>query len=231
MRRFYFCALFTDVINHYVNTSIIKQAINKKLISVETINFRDFSTNNYHQVDDYQYGGSAGMVLMIEPVVKALASIDQTNRYIILLSPRGQTLTQQKAIELANMDKDLVFLCGHYEGFDERINSYVDEYLSIGDYVLTSGELAGLVCLDAIVRLIPNVINPVSLASESFNDYLLDHPVYTKPAVFNSQTVPEILLSGHHAKIAQYRLNERIRLTKKYRPDLYQLYLKSQEKK
>ncbi|MDQ0514189.1 tRNA (guanine37-N1)-methyltransferase [Mycoplasmoides fastidiosum] len=227
MKRFYFCTLFPEIIQNYASTSIIKQAQYKELIAVHTLDFRDFTNGNYRQVDDYQYGGGAGMVLMPEPIAKTLQAIPSTNQHVILLSPRGQRFDQKKAIELAQLNKDLVFLCGHYEGFDERINHYVNEYLSVGDFVLTSGGLAGLICLDAIVRLIPSVINSDSLVSESFNDYLLDHPVYTKPQIFENQAVPDILLSGHHANIATYRLNERIRLTQKYRPDLYELYLKN----
>lgn len=124
----------------------------------------------------------------------------------------------------------MIILCGHYEGFDERINNYVDRYISIGDYVLTSGTLASLVVLDSIIRLIPGVINENSLISESFNDHLLDHPVYTRPKVFNGQSVPEVLLSGHHQKITEFRLQERIRITKKYRPDLYQKYLNKKQR-
>lgn len=226
MKKFFVCTIFPSIINNYIQHSIPKIAQQKKLVEINTIDVRLYASNKYKQVDDYQYGGGAGMVLMVEPFVHAIKNINSQNKYIILLSPRGNKLDQKKLIQLINLNKDLVFLCGHYEGIDERINNWVDEYLSIGDYVLSSGELAALVILDGLIRIIPGVINVESLTSESFNNFLLDYPVYTKPRIIETYAVPEILFSGHHANIAAFRLKQKIALTKKFRPDLYKQYLK-----
>lgn len=232
MRHFYFVTLFPEAIHYYTNCSILKQAQLHGYVQIHVIDLRQFATNQYGQVDDYQYGGGAGMVLMIEPVYACLQQLDYQTKHVILLTPRGEVWTQNQAHTYANHDdRDIIFLCGHYEGFDERIYQYVDASYSIGDYVLTSGELASLVLADSIIRLLPGVINPNSLVSESFNDDLLDHPVYTKPQVFGNHAVPEVLLSGHHAKIAQYRHQMRLSLTQKYRPDLYAKYLQNQSQK
>lgn len=230
IKKFTFLTLFPENISQYLNTSVIAKIFNKKLFEYQIIDIRKYTTNQSNHVDDYQYGGQAGMVIKPEPVYLALKENNLLNEHIILLSPRGKTWKQAQAQNYAcNSIEHFVFLCGHYEGFDERINQFVSEYISVGDYVLTSGELSALVVFDAIVRLIPGAINNQSLVNESFNNYLLDHPVYTRPFVFLKQSVPEILRSGHHKKILEYQLNERIRLTKKYRPDLYQLYLKNKK--
>lgn len=231
MLKFWVVGLFSDTIVHYLNQSIMKQAVNKKLVEVVPVDLRQYANNSYRQVDDYQYGGGSGMVLMVEPVEAALKALNYQKKQVWLLSPRGDLWNQELAQGFSQInDLEVIILCGHYEGFDERINNYVDRYISIGDYVLTSGTLASLVVLDSIIRLIPGVINQNSLISESFNDHLLDHPVYTRPKVFNGQSVPEVLLSGHHQKITEFRLQERIRITKKYRPDLYQKYLNKKQR-
>lgn len=217
--------LFDNICLEFINSSIIKKAIENQKIEIEVINFRNYSKAKNKQVDDYQYGGGPGMVLQLEPIVAAINDVKTSNTKTILTSPSGIKFDQAKAIEWANKKNDLILIAGHYEGFDARIKNFIDEEVSIGDYVLTGGELPVLVILDAIVRLLPGVINEESLTSESFNDYLLDYPVYTKPVDFNGYKVPEVLLSGNHQKISEYRLEQRISLTKINRPDLYQKFL------
>ena len=218
--RFDILTLFPKVIESYINESIIKRAINNKLIEVNIINIRDFTLLKNGQVDDTPYGGGSGMVLMCEPVVRAIESVKKENSKIYLLSPQGKTFSDNLANELINDTKHLILVCGHYEGFDERIKNFVDGEISIGDYVLTGGELPSLVILDTISRFVPGVIDSESFENDSFKDNLLDYPVYTKPREFRGYKVPEVLLSGDHKKINEYRESERIRVTKEKRPDL-----------
>ncbi len=216
--------LFKDVCESYINSSIIKRAINKNLIEIEIIDIRKFSENKHNKVDDYAFGGSPGIVMKLEPIVNAINSIKQTNSKIILTSPSGEQLTQSKLLNLSK-EQHLIIIAGHYEGVDARISNFINETISIGDYVLTGGELAALIIADGVSRLVPNVINKESLANESFNQYLLDFPVYTRPADYKGLKVPEILLSGNHEKIKEYQREEQIRITKVKRPDLYQKFL------
>ncbi len=211
--------LFPDIISSYLKESIIKRAIEKGLVEINIINIRDFSPFKSGQVDDTPYGGGSGMVLMCEPVFKAIDSVKTDNSKVIMMTPTGEKYNQSKAIDLTH-EKHIILLCGHYEGFDERIKTKVDMEISIGDYVLTGGELASLVITDSVVRLLEGVITETSLDSESFTDGLLDYPVYTKPRVYEGLEVPEVLLSGNHKKIDEYRMNERIRITKEKRPDI-----------
>ena len=220
--------LFKDVFQDYLQSSIMKRAIQKGQLEIQLVDFREYSTLHNKQVDDYQYGGGPGMVLMLEPIVTAIRQ-HGADAYKILLTPSGQTLNQGVVKNLAHQYSHIMLICGHYEGFDERLKHYVDACISIGDYVLTGGELPALVMIDAITRLVDNVINQASLASESFEDYLLDHPVYTKPVDFEGHQVPDVLLSGNHQKIAHYRHEQRIAQTKVNRPDLYQKYLQQQK--
>ena len=215
--------LFENYFDNFLNTSIIKRAIEKQFVSIEVINFRKYSKLKHFKVDDTAYGGGAGMVLMLQPIIDCLNEIKKANSLCILLSPCGKQFNQEIAYDLSKYDH-LIFICGHYEGIDERILNYIDIQLSIGDFILTGGEPACLVMMDAIIRLIPNVINKQSLATESFNNYLLDYPVYTKPENFNGYQVPKVLLSGNHNEINNYRNLERINKTKKYRKDLYIKY-------
>ena len=208
--------LFPNMFDGFLNESIIKRAREKGLVEINIINIRDFTPYKNGQVDDYGYGGGAGMVLMCEPVYNAINSVKDNNSKIILTSPRGKTFNQQKAIELKN-ESHLIIICGHYEGFDERILNFVDEEISIGDFVLTGGEIPSMAMVDSITRLIDGVISKESLDSESFDDGLLDYPVYTKPREFMGLEVPEVLLSGNHKKINEYRQSERERLTNKYK--------------
>lgn len=211
--------LFPDMFQGFKTESIIKRAIDKKLVKINIHNFRDYSLYKNNQVDDYPIGGGGGMVLMCEPIFRAIEELRQENTTVIMLTPGGKVFNQKLARELSSLEH-IILLCGHYEGFDERIKTIVDMELSIGDYVLTGGELASQVVSDAVIRLIPGVISDKSLDSESFDDNLLDYPNYTKPLDFRGMKVPDILLSGHHANIDKYRYEEKIRLTKENRSDL-----------
>lgn len=211
--------LFPSMFEGFINESIIKRAIDKEKVQINIHNIRDYSPFSNRQVDDYQFGGGSGMVLMCEPIFNAIEAIKKEDSIVIMLTPSGKVYKQNEAIKLKEY-KHLILLCGHYEGFDERIKTIVDMEYSIGDYVLTGGELPAMVITDSIVRLIDGVITDGSLESESFTDNLLDYPVYTRPAVFRGMKVPEILLSGHHENINKYRLEERKRVTKEKRNDL-----------
>ena len=211
--------LFPEMFTGFVNESIIKRAIEKDKVTINVHNIRDYSPFKNKQVDDYAFGGGCGMVLMCEPIFNAIESLRKEDSLVIMMSPTGNTFTQKEAVRLKEYNH-IIFLCGHYEGFDERIKSIVDLELSIGDYVLTGGELPAMVITDSIVRLIDGVITDGSLVSESFTDSLLDYPVYTRPAEFRGMRVPDVLLSGHHENIDKYRKEERIRVTREKRNDL-----------
>ena len=205
--------LFPSMFDGFINESIIKRAIDKKLVSINIHNIRDYSPFKNKQVDDYPYGGGAGMVLMCEPIFNAIESLKKKDTKVIMMTPSGKTFKQNIAYELSK-EKHIIILCGHYEGFDERIKSIIDLEISIGDYVLTGGEIPAMAVTDTITRLIPGVINDESLVSESFNDEYLDYPQYTRPASFRGMDVPEVLLSGHHENIKKYREEQRRELTK-----------------
>ena len=211
--------LFPEMFEGFINTSIIKRAIQKKQIEINLINFRDYSPLNNKQVDDTPYGGGAGMILRCEPIFECLDKIDTKDAHIILLSPEGIKYNQSVAKKLTNYNH-LIIICGHYEGFDERIKTRVDEVISIGDYILTGGEIPAMAITDSITRLLPGVISNLSLEEESFNNNMLDYPTYTKPQEYRGLKVPEILLSGDHKKIALYREQEKLKKTKELRPDL-----------
>lgn len=213
--------LFPNFFNGILNESIIKRAIENKQLEINIINFREYSPLSNKQVDDTPYGGGAGMLLRCEPIFLALDTIKEKDSHIILLSPEGSTYNQKKALELKKY-KHIIIICGHYEGFDERIKSQVDEIISIGDYILTGGEIAAMAITDSIIRLIPGVINENSLLTESFNNNLLDYPQYTKPAEYRGLKVPDILLSGNHELINEFRKKEQIKKTKELRPDLWE---------
>ncbi|NQZ29176.1 MAG: tRNA (guanosine(37)-N1)-methyltransferase TrmD [Mycoplasmatales bacterium] len=211
-----FITLFPKYYEPFQSESIIKRAIDKKLVEVNVIDFRKFSIGKHNKVDDIVYGGGQGMLLMVEPIDKAL---ETTKGRRILLSPQGNKFTQEKALELSKLD-EVTFVAGHYEGFDERVRSLVDEELSIGDYVLTGGELPSMVMADSIIRLIPGVIREASHVNDSFQDNLLDHPQYTRPRVYKGMEVPEVLLNGNHAKIEKWRKEKQMEKTLRVRPDL-----------
>ena len=211
--------LFPEMFEGFINASIIKRAIEKEIIRVNLINFRDYSPLNNKQVDDTPYGGGAGMILRCEPIFECLDSMDTEDAYIILLSPEGTKYKQDVAKRLKE-HKHLIIICGHYEGFDERIKTRVDEVISIGDYILTGGEIPAMAITDSIARLLPDVITKASLDDESFNDNLLDYPTYTKPVEYRGLKVPDVLISGNHKLIDEYRKNMKIEKTKALRPDL-----------
>ena len=212
-------SLFPEMFEGFLKTSIIKRSRDNGYVEINIHNFRDYSLDKHNKVGDYPYGGGAGMVLMCEPIFRCLDEIKTDESFVIMMSPAGKVFKQELAVDLSKK-KHIIILCGHYEGFDERIKSIVDMELSIGDYVLTGGELPAMVVSDAITRLIPGVITSTSLDSESFNDGLLDYPNYTRPEEFRGMRVPEVLLSGHHKNIEEYRMNERIKRTKEVRKDL-----------
>lgn len=211
--------LFPGMFKPFLEESIIKRAILGGKVSVNVVDIRSFSTLNNNQVDDTPYGGGAGMVLMCDPVFRAVESVKSEKSHVVLLSPSGKTYNQKVAKEFKNYEH-LILLCGHYEGFDERIKTIIDEEISIGDFVLTGGEVPAMAISDSIIRLLPGVISADSLESESFEDSLLDYPVYTKPQVYRGMKVPDVLVSGDHKKIDEYRNSERLRITREKRPDL-----------
>ena len=224
--KFKILTLFPNMFDGFLSESIIKRAIDNKKIDISIHNIRDYSNNKHNQVDDTPFGGGAGMLLMCEPVFKAVEDVKTPKSKVIMLSPDGEKFSQEKAYELSK-EEDLILLCGHYEGFDERINTIVDEKISIGDYVLTGGELPAMVLVDSISRLVDGVIKEESHQNESFNEGLLDYPQYTKPRDFRGMKVPDVLLSGDHQKIDEWRKEEQIKKTQKQRPDL----IKSEKKR
>ena len=222
--NYHILTLFPDMVINGLNTSIIGKAKEKGLINIEATNIRDFANNKHNHVDDYPYGGGAGMVMQPQPVYDAYKSvmekIDGTAR-VIYLTPQGKVFNQSMAEEFAKED-NLIFLCGHYEGIDERVlNKIVTDNVSIGNYVLTGGELAAMVMIDAISRKVPNVLNnDESSEIETFYDNLLEYPQYTRPEIFEGERVPEVLLSGHHGNIEKWRREKSLERTYDYRPEL-----------
>ena len=223
--NFYIMTLFPDMVKDGLNTSIIGRAMEKGLLSIDAVNIRDYAFNKHHSVDDYPYGGGAGMLMQAEPVYQTYKAIEEKtgkkNLRVVYLSPQGKTFNQTMAEEFAQ-EEDLVFLCGHYEGIDERVlDEVVTDYVSIGDYVLTGGELPAMIMIDAISRLVPGVLhNDVSAEFESFQDNLLEYPQYSRPEIWHDKQVPAILLSGHHANIEKWRREQSVIRTAKNRPDL-----------
>lgn len=213
--------LFPSMFDGFLSCSIIKRAIEKKLVQINIINFRDYSKDPHNKVDDTPYGGGSGMVLMVQPIYDAVMDLKDDDTKVILLTPDGIPYTQKKAYELKKY-KHLIIICGHYEGFDDRIRSIVDFSISIGDYVLTGGELPSMIITDTIVRLVDGVIDPNSHINDSFNPNtnLLDYPTYTKPREFMGMEVPSVLLSGNHREIEEFRYNESLKKTREIRPDL-----------
>ncbi|MBQ7612294.1 MAG: tRNA (guanosine(37)-N1)-methyltransferase TrmD [Spirochaetaceae bacterium] len=218
--KFYVLTLFPEIVQSFFSTSIMAKAVERKLVDYSLVNIRDFAFDKHKTCDDLTYGGGAGMLLMPEPMALALDSIQARGKRVVYVSPSGKPFNQAKAHELS-LEKELVLVCGRYEGIDQRIiDTYITDEISIGDYVLSSGEVASLVLIDCIYRLLDGVISQESLEEESFSDGLLEYPQYTRPAVFRGQTVPEILLSGHHEQIRKWRLLKRIEKTALNRKDL-----------
>ena len=220
MRKIIILTLFDKPIQQLLNFSIIKNAITKKIIEIKIINFRNYSKDKHRKVDDYQYGGGPGMVLTLQPIVDAIKKNKKKNMEVILLSPQGKKYDQKMANKFAKSKKNLMLVCGHYEGFDARIINFVDHVISIGDYVLTGGELPACIVVDSIVRLLDSCIAKKSLLNESFSKKLLDYDCYTKPKNFYGYKVPKVLLSGNHKLIEEFRKKNRLKKTKQLRPDL-----------
>lgn len=211
--------LFPNMYQGIFDESIIKRAVDEKKVEINIHNFRDYTLDPHKKVDDTPYGGGAGMVLTCQPIFDCVKSLRTEDSIVILMTPDGEVYKQKRAYELSKKSH-LILICGHYEGFDERIRSICDMEISIGDYVLTGGELASMVLVDSIVRLMPGVIEEDSHINDSFNNNLLDYPTYTKPRVFEGMEVPEVLLSGDHKKIEEYRYEMSLKRTQERRPDL-----------
>ena len=229
--QFHILTLFPEMVENGLQTSILGRAIQKGLIGIHAVNIRDYTQDKHNKVDDYPYGGGAGMLMQAQPVYdawKAVAKPAEGKKpvRVLFMSPQGKTFSQEMAKELAQ-EEELIFLCGHYEGIDERvIEEIVTDPVSIGDYVLTGGELPAMVVIDSVSRLVPGVLNnDESAQTESFSDGLLEYPQYTRPANYKGMEVPEVLLSGHHGNIEKWRHEKSLERTKKYRPDLYEKYM------
>ena len=224
--NFYIMTLFPEMIMQGLTTSITGRAIGKGLLSIDAVNIRDYAFNKHHSVDDYPYGGGAGMLMQAEPVYQCYKAVEEKigkekRTRVVYLSPQGRTFNQTMAEEFAR-EEDLILLCGHYEGIDERVlEEIVTDYVSIGDFVLTGGELPAMMMVDAISRLVPGVLhNDVSAEFESFQDNLLEYPQYSRPEIWHEKRVPPVLLSGHHVNIEKWRREQSIIRTAKNRPDL-----------
>ena len=238
--NFHILTLFPEMVTDGLQTSIIGRAVKGGLLAIEAVNIRDYAFNKHQSVDDYPYGGGAGMLMQAEPVYQACHAVTekikeknpQASPRVVYLSPQGKTFSQELAEEYAK-EEDLILLCGHYEGIDERVlEEVVTDYVSIGDYVLTGGELPAMVMVDAISRLVPGVLhNEVSAEFESFQDHLLEYPQYSRPEEWHGKKVPEVLLSGHHANIEKWRHQQSLLRTAENRPDLLEKAVLTEEDK
>lgn len=223
--------LFPEMFEGFTSNSIIKRAIGKGLVEIELVNIRDFTKDKYNRTDTPPVGGGAGLVQKAQPIVDALASVKTPTSYSIIMSPRGKTYCQADAKRFSNLDH-LIIVCGHYEGIDERVNSYCDESISIGDYILTGGEIPAMGISDSVIRLLDGAISSSSLEDESFNSDLLEYPQYTEPYDFNGEKIPAILYCGNHQAINKWRRKQSLYLTRKHRPDLFsKIELTKQDKK
>ena len=218
--KFTVLTLFPDIVKAFFENSIMAKAVEKEIIAYDLVNIRDFALDKHHTCDDGTYGGGAGQLMLPEPLSKALDSVNARKKYVIYVTPSGKQLTQKVAEDLSHKD-ELVFICGRYEGIDQRIiDSYVDAEISIGDYVMSSGEVAATVVIDTVYRLVDGVINHESLEEESYCDGLLEYPQYTHPEEWKGMKVPPVLLSGNHEEIRKWRLRKSLQKTLKNRPDL-----------
>ncbi|MEG2198486.1 MAG: tRNA (guanosine(37)-N1)-methyltransferase TrmD [Malacoplasma sp.] len=215
--------LFPNVFSEYFNSSILKKALDNKIIEIEIVDFREFSNDKHKKVDDAPFGGGPGMIIKLQPIVDAIRKYKTQDSLVVLLDPCGKQFDNEIISNLKSFSH-IILICGRYEGFDERILNYVDCSISIGDYVLSGGELAAMIVVDATSRKVNGVLNKESLYSESFEDGLLDYPTYTRPEDFEGFKIPKVLLSGNHSEINKYRDSERILKTKKYRNDLFKKY-------
>lgn len=213
--------LFPEFFSAITENTIIKRAISKEKVVLNIVNIRDYTKDKHRRVDSAPIGGGAGLIMKCQPIVDALRDNSSDQAHKILLSPRGKTFNQKMAKSYSQLD-ELVIICGHYEGIDERVNNYVDELVSTGDYVLTGGEIPSMLIVDSIVRLLDGVIRRESIIDESFESDMLEYPQYTEPKVFEGYEVPEILYSGNHGKIDRYRYLQALKVTKTHRPDLFE---------
>ena len=220
MKKITILTLFPEMFDDLLSNSIVKRAIAKNVVEINLINIRDFTTDKHHRVDSAPIGGGAGLIMKCQPILDALNSVKNDNSHVMLLSPLGKTYNQQKARELALLDKDIILICGHYEGIDSRVNEYVDELISIGDYILTGGEIPSMAIADSIIRLLDGAIASESIEEESFENGLLEYPQYSEPYDYDGKKIPDILYCGNHEVIKKYRRKESLRNTLTYRPDL-----------
>ena len=223
--------LFPEFFDSFQATSIIKRALDRQLVEFETVDFRQYTLDKHNHVDDTPCGGGQGMLLSCQPIVDCIKAVKTEGSLVVMMSPQGKTFTQKVAHEFANVNH-LILLCGHYEGFDERIRDYVDMEISLGDFVLTGGEGAAMVISDAVIRLLNGVILEESHADDSFENGLLEYPQYTRPVEYDGKRVPDVLLSGHHANIREWRLKQSLIRTMEKRPDLLEnrVFTKEEEK-
>ena len=212
--------LFPEMFSGFLSNSIIKRAIAKNVVEIDIVNIRDYTKDKYGRVDSAPVGGGAGLIMKCQPIIDCLNSINTEDSHVVMLSPRGQQYNQKKAHLLLNSTQNLILLCGHYEGIDERVNKYVDEQISIGDYILTGGEIGAMAIADSIIRLIDGAIAEESIVEESFEDNLLEYPQYTEPYDYEGDKIPQILYSGNHVAIEKWRKKQSLKLTKELRPDL-----------
>ena len=220
MKKITILTLFPEFFDSFRSTSIIKRALEKNQVTLELVNFRDYTVDKHHNVDDTPCGGGQGMLLAVQPIADCLKAIRSDQSFVIMMTPQGKTFHQGMARELVIHHEHIILLCGHYEGFDERIRHYVDMEVSLGDFVLTGGEGAALVISDALIRLMDGVIQEDSHLDDSFENGLLEYPQYTRPIEFDGMKVPDVLLSGHHANIKKWRLKQSLIKTIERRPDL-----------
>ena len=230
-RRVDILTLFPEMFSVF-NHSILGRAMENGIVEITTINIRDYTIDKHKKVDDYPYGGGAGMVMTPQPIVDCIKAVKKQNKgKVVFLGPRGKTFNQEMAKELSK-EKELIFICGHYEGIDERVYNYIDMEISLGDFVLTGGEMACIPIVDSICRLVPGVLScSDSFTDESFYDGVLEYPQYTRPQCFENQEVPEVLLSGHHENVRKWRRKQSLLITKERRPDLFKKLILSKEDK
>ena len=223
--------LFPEMFDGFMTNSIIKRAIAKGLVEIEIVNIRNFTKDKYGRVDSAPVGGGAGLIMKCQPIIDCINSVKEKESKVIMLSPRGKAYNQEKAHNLVENCTNIILLCGHYEGIDERVNTYVDEQISIGDYILTGGEIGAMAISDSIIRLIDGAIAEESIVDESFENGLLEYPQYTEPYDYNGDKIPDILYSGNHQAIEKWRRKQSLKLTQKHRPDLFQKKALSKEDK
>lgn len=221
--------LFPEMFDGFMTNSIIKRAIAKGLVEINIVNIRDFTKDKYGRVDSAPVGGGAGLIMKCQPIIDCINSVKEAESKVIMLSPRGKAYNQEKAHNLVKNCKNIILLCGHYEGIDERVNKYVDEQISIGDYILTGGEIGAMAISDSIIRLIDGAIAEESIVDESFENGLLEYPQYTEPYDYNGDKIPDILYSGNHQAIEKWRKKQSLKLTKEHRPDLFDKKVLSKE--